>query len=214
VDNIIYNHLFPCIDNFFDIQVKAQLNNLTALFNSPNLRQIAIQKIYNLQTEIWIPSIPNDINQYLNTLSKPSYLSKSLALINQYIFHIDLTFQTVTLGGTTPIRDYIPSLSTNDITSLRAKRIMFMDQLVTPDGNYLLTWPEIKTYNQNNYKGPKPKWFKNLEENYTLSNLRRLSYPLQDPNILIDRHHKHPIIRAGTTYNGLYIGLITYVKLL
>jgi hypothetical protein len=41
-----------------------------------------------------------------------------------------------------------------------------MDQLTTPDDNYLLTWTEVKTYNDNAFKGPIPGWFKDLETNY------------------------------------------------
>jgi hypothetical protein len=180
-DNIIYNSLFPSINNLFDILVKSQLNILSALFNTPVLRDIAIQKIYNLQNELWLSCIPTDITQFTHLSNNHSYLVKSLTLINQYHFNLDLTFDSNIIEGSTPIQEYLPNLSSTDINSLRKKRIMFMDQLVSPDGNYLLTWQEIKTYNQNNYKGPKPKWFKHLEDNYILSDMRRLTYPLQDP---------------------------------
>jgi hypothetical protein len=76
-----------------------------------------------------------------------------------------------------------------------------MDQLTTPDGNYLLIWPEVKNYNENKFKGPIPGWFKDLETNYTLSNTRRLTYPLQDPDIQINRHHKVPKIIIGSSHS-------------
>jgi hypothetical protein len=198
-DNIIYNSLFPSINNLFDILVKSQLNTLSALFNTPVLREIAIQKIYNLQNELWLPNIPTDIIQFAQLSNNHSYLVKSLSLINQYRFNLDITFNSNTIGGTTPIHEYLPDLSLNDINSLKKKRIMFMDQLVSPDGNYLLIWLEVKTYHQNNYKGPKPKWFKNLEDNYTLSDMRRLTYPLKDPVCNVERYHKHPKIKAGVS---------------
>jgi hypothetical protein len=156
-DNIIYNSLFPSINNLFDILVKSQLNILSALFNIPVLKDIALQKIYNLQQELWLPRFPTDITKFSNISNNHSYLVKSLTLINQYHFNLDLTFDSNIIGGSTPIREYLPDLSLADINSLKKKRIMFMDQLVSPDGNYLLTWQEIKIYNQNNYKGPKPK---------------------------------------------------------
>jgi hypothetical protein len=65
-DNIIYNSLFLFINNLFNIQVKSQLNILSALFNTPVLREIALQKIYNLQQEIWMPYIPHDITKFIN----------------------------------------------------------------------------------------------------------------------------------------------------
>ncbi|GBC49877.2 ribonuclease H-like domain-containing protein [Rhizophagus irregularis DAOM 181602=DAOM 197198] len=57
---------------------------------------------------------------------------------------------------------------------------MYLNQLVSTDGNYLLTWNEVKRLNNNNFKGPKPKWFKLLENDFTLSNYRTLTHPLND----------------------------------
>ncbi|CAB4392684.1 unnamed protein product [Rhizophagus irregularis] len=50
---------------------------------------------------------------------------------------------------------------------------MYLDQLVSPDGNYLLTWDEVKRLNNNNFKGPKPKWFNLLESDFTLSSHKK-----------------------------------------
>ncbi|CAB4424299.1 unnamed protein product [Rhizophagus irregularis] len=191
-DNIIYNDTFPHINNLMDILVKSQLNSLLALFNTDTLRPIAIQKLDILTRELWYPGIPPNINQYLGKICSPSYLSKSLALIEQYQFHLDLTISYGITGGFTPIVDYLPDLSSKDYRSLRKKNIMYMDQLVTLDGNYLLTWDEVKRHNNNNFKGPKPKWFKYLENNMTLSNYRTLTFPLKDPYSIPKRLQKPP----------------------
>lgn len=79
---------------------------------------------------------PTNINNYSSTIIKPSYLTKSLALINKY-----------KIDGNTPIRDYLDNLSNEDLKSLKKKNIMFMDQITTPDGQYLLTWEEAKRNN-------------------------------------------------------------------
>jgi hypothetical protein len=92
-DNIIYNSLFPFINNLFDIQVKSQLNILSVLFNTPILRDIALQKIYNLQQKLWMPYISHDIFKFINTSNNQSYFVKSLNLINQYQFNLDLTIK-------------------------------------------------------------------------------------------------------------------------
>ncbi|CAB4377897.1 unnamed protein product [Rhizophagus irregularis] len=146
-DNIIYNNMFPHIDNLLDLLVKSQTNSLLALFNTDTLRPIAIQKLDMLTQELWYP---------------------------------DLTVNYSIIGGHTPVVDYLPNLSSNDYKSLRNKRIMYLDQLVSPDGNYLLTWDEVKRLNNNNFKGPKPKWFNLLENDFILSNYRTLTYPLTD----------------------------------
>ncbi|CAG8731676.1 3503_t:CDS:2, partial [Rhizophagus irregularis] len=69
----------------------SQTNSLLALFNTDTLRPIAIQKLDILTQELWYPGIPQDINKYIEKISTPSYLSKSLALIEQYQIHLDLT---------------------------------------------------------------------------------------------------------------------------
>lgn len=152
-DNIIYNNTFPHINNLMDLLVKSQLNSIIALFNTDTLRSIAIQKLDMLMTELWYPGIPPNINNYIGKISAPSYLTKSLGLLEQYQFHLDLTISYNIMGGHTPIVEYLPNLSSNDYKSLRNKNIIYMDQLTSDDGNYLLTWEEVKQYNNNNFKG-------------------------------------------------------------
>ncbi|CAB4385830.1 unnamed protein product [Rhizophagus irregularis] len=126
----------------------------------------------------------------------------SLALLEQYQIHLDLTVSYGIIGGHTLIVDYLPNLSSHDYKSLCNKRIMYLDQLVSSDGNYLLTWDEVKRLNNNNFKGPKPNWFKLLENDFILSNYRTLTYPLTDnysiptrlqniPELSIGSHKKH-----------------------
>ncbi|CAB4376541.1 unnamed protein product [Rhizophagus irregularis] len=157
--------------------VKSQLNILSALFNTAVLRPIVLQKLDVLSSEIWYPTIPNCLYKYADISTHASYLTKSLALISLYNFNINLTSQRTILGGNTPIRDYLPNLSNTELKSLRIKKIMYMDQLVSADGRYLLTWNEIKINNNTKYKGKIPRWFKDIEDNYTLSNYRTLTTP-------------------------------------
>ncbi|CAG8727435.1 5164_t:CDS:2 [Rhizophagus irregularis] len=93
------------------ILVKSQTNSLLALFNTDTLRPIAIQKLDILTQELWYLGIPQDINKYIGKISTPSYLSRSLALLEQYQIHLDLTVSYGIIGGHTPIVDYLPDLS-------------------------------------------------------------------------------------------------------
>jgi hypothetical protein len=59
-----------------------------------------------------------------------------------------------------------------------------MDQISSLDGSFLLPFEEIKKVNLSNYKGPIPKWFKDLEEQSTItSQNRRLLNPLAKPSV-------------------------------
>jgi hypothetical protein len=59
-----------------------------------------------------------------------------------------------------------------------------MDQITSLDGSYLLLYKEVKEINATNYKGPKPNWFKSLEDTAILSDYnRKLLTPLTKPLI-------------------------------
>ncbi|PKK67443.1 hypothetical protein RhiirC2_783494 [Rhizophagus irregularis] len=64
------------------------------------LRPIVLQKLDILTREIWYPTIPH---KYIDSIKKPSYLAKSLALISLFDFKFDLTIDWKTIGGTHPL---------------------------------------------------------------------------------------------------------------
>ncbi|CAB5179190.1 unnamed protein product [Rhizophagus irregularis] len=69
-----------------------------------------------------------------------------------------------------------------------------MDQVTSSDGCYLLSWPDVKRNNNNNFKGIIPSWYQNLVNNYVLSNNLRLIHPLNDVISDINHTHKSPLI--------------------
>ncbi|GES90260.1 ribonuclease H-like domain-containing protein [Rhizophagus clarus] len=177
---VIYNSLFPYINDLFANQIKSQSSILTALFNTPILSPIALHKITYTLKELWLPSFPLSVIPFYNTLVRPTYLTRAIRLLNSYNINVLPNFDLVTLHGRYPIRHYIRDLDAKALKSMSKKRILYMDQLVSLSGYHLLTWEEVKIVNKNNYKGPKPKWFSHIEDNYTLSDHRRLITPLQD----------------------------------
>lgn len=68
---------------------------------------------------------------------------------------------------------------------------MFMDQLCSLDGQYLLTWKEIQSQMNIKFKGRKPGWFRHIEDNLTISNYRTLIEPIKDPQVF-SLNYKHP----------------------
>ncbi|GES74374.1 ribonuclease H-like domain-containing protein [Rhizophagus clarus] len=177
---VIYNSLFPYINDLFANQIKSQSSILTALFNTPILSPIALHKITYTLKELWLPSFPLSVIPYYNTLVRPTYLTRAIRLLNSYNINVLPNFDLVTLQGRYPIRQYIHDLDAKALKSMSKKHILYMDQLVSLSGYHLLTWDEVKIVNKNNYKEPKPKWFSHIEDNYTLSHHRRLVTPLQD----------------------------------
>jgi hypothetical protein len=72
-----------------------------------------MQKIYNLQQELWIPHIPPDITKLTHLSNNHSYLAKSLHLINQYQFNLDLTINSNIIGGSMPIHNFLKEKMNN-----------------------------------------------------------------------------------------------------
>src|SRR5581483_9371985 len=62
-------------------------------------------------------------------------------------------------GGLYPILHYLPKCNSSFIKSLRSKNIMFLDQILSLDGTFLLNWKDIQSVCSNNFKGPIPKWY-------------------------------------------------------
>ncbi|GES93587.1 hypothetical protein GLOIN_2v1809167 [Rhizophagus clarus] len=142
-DQILYNSFFPSITSLFNNQLKAQSSLVTIIFNNLSLSTLAIYKLYQTLYELWLPFFPLEITSFYNTIKNPTHLTKIIRLLNEYNFNFLPNFSLSAIGGSTPIHNYIDNLTTNDIQLLRNKRILFIDQVVSPDGYYLLTWNEV-----------------------------------------------------------------------
>ena len=56
------------------------------------------------------------------------------------------------------------------VSSMKKKKVMFIDQLINKELKILLSWKFIKAINSSPKNGPEPKLFKKLRENITESN--------------------------------------------
>jgi hypothetical protein len=200
-DNIIFNNIFPSINSLWLNQISSQFSFVHNIFNSPQFNTIAIQKILETQYDFWLPNFPSSSSQInSHTPSSKTHLTKLILFFNKFHIHFHPILNTTISGGNTPILDYIQNPSSATTTSLKNKRIIFMDQLTSLDGSYLLSFDEIKKINSSKYKGPIPKWFKNLEDHSTLTaHNRRLLNPLNKPSIQ-PIHHVIPKISVKNQY--------------
>ncbi|RHZ66304.1 hypothetical protein Glove_308g25 [Diversispora epigaea] len=57
---------------------------------------------------------------------------------------------------------------------IRKRGLMFLEQLVSYNGKMLLYWHEITN---NDQRGPKPRWFKMLENNVIINTTTRVLAP-------------------------------------
>jgi hypothetical protein len=52
------------------------------------------------------------------------------------------------------------------VSSMKKKKVMFIDQLIDKELKILLSWKFIKAINSSPKNGPEPKWFKKLRRKY------------------------------------------------
>ncbi|GBB98885.1 hypothetical protein RclHR1_03350016 [Rhizophagus clarus] len=161
-----------CVNGYLDDTTwySYSLDSLNTLLDLTN----SFYKLANIKVNINKYKIMTTahITSFYNTIKNPTHLTKIICLLNKYNFNFLPNFSLSTIGGSTPIHNYINNLTSNDIQSLCNKHILFIDQVVLSDGYYLLTWDEVKEKHSSKYSGPIPKWFLRLEQDFTLSQYR------------------------------------------
>lgn len=138
------------------------------------------------------------------TSFSPPLTNKQSFLTPAYITNFIVTFYPYRYANPRWYQPIVPYLGNDlkhsDIVSLKKKRIIFMDQLCSIDGNLLNSWDEIKNEPQHKYKGSTPGWFKRLEDYGILSNNnRRLLNPLNQQPIMRFTFTA-PTIHSSPTY--------------
>src|SRR5687767_2268440 len=134
------------------------------LNNSGILGELSMIKLLQLQMFYWTHNIPFDFIKCLPHLKFGNRLIESAIYINKDLpitWHLNETNSCQIQGGTRslaniiPIRDYLKSLKT-----IRKHRIMFLEQIVSPDMK-LLCWSEIKRIYNITCNTP-PIWYRQL----------------------------------------------------
>ncbi|GBC05624.1 hypothetical protein RclHR1_06320002 [Rhizophagus clarus] len=190
-DALIHHYLLPLINNFFYNQMYSHIAMTQLLFNTPLLNPIAMTQMLTTQYEFWLPHFPthDDLTKLESTKLATTFLSKLLIYFNNFNIVFTPVYDTTITGGRTPLLFHIPNITKSDITSLKNKRLIFLDQIISGDSSFLLTLPEIKQLAQKNWKGAPPNWLKKMEstEIWTTTNRRLINPPKELPiqNFLI-----------------------------
>ena len=82
------------------------------------------------------------------------------------------------LNGSQPIMDFLIDMPQkylkNTLISIRNKRLYFLDQIITTDKGFLLTWKDIKK--SRNISGRCPRWYFYFKDKFTYGNNLRLNF--------------------------------------
>ncbi|GES84981.1 ribonuclease H-like domain-containing protein [Rhizophagus clarus] len=202
-DALIHHYLLPSINNFFYNQMYSHIAMTQLLFNTPLLNPIAMTQMLTTQYEFWLPHFPthNDLTKLESTKLATTFLSKLLIYFNNFNIVFTPVYDTTITGGRTPLLFHIPNITKSDVSSLQNKRLIFLDQIISNDSSFLLTFPEMKQMAQKNWKGAPPNWLKKMEntEIWTTTNRRLINPPkelpiqnflIQTPNILPNQENQ------------------------
>ncbi|GBC08208.1 hypothetical protein RclHR1_07970010 [Rhizophagus clarus] len=183
---VIYNSLFPYINDLFANQIKPQSSILTALFNTPILLPIALHKITYTLKELWLSSFPLSVILYYNTLVRPTYLTRAIRLMNSYNINVLPNFDSVTLQGYHLLTwDEVKIVNKNNYKGPKLKWFSYIEdnytlshhrRLVTPlqdiiVHNYNVTRPKVpQSPRNNNTHHPRSQFIAFWNNNCTKAN--------------------------------------------
>jgi len=123
----------------------------------------------------------NEANMKFNLNAKVMQLAKSLGFEVISETHIkEWQIGEAEGSGTKIIKVLQEANWKGSLTSLKKLRLWYIEQLVDPEGNSLLTWQQIKKLRKESTKGRKASWFAEIEKIMIENNTRTLLEPIID----------------------------------
>src|SRR5438046_3093301 len=149
------------------------LSTLYKLLNNSKFSPLYLARLKNLQYTLWLPFSPLSLSNWLPFLNLKQFKDDFLVHILASARSIDIKFSSFNnnlnfsvSGGQLPLIDLIPStyVLPTTIRSLRSLHLLYLSQLTSSDGTYLLTWKELQYYNIVYAKGRLPHWYTALQQ--------------------------------------------------
>jgi exonuclease III/ribonuclease HI len=137
------------------------LNNQQLLGTIMQIRQFQLQHRERLVTS---PFIEWHLN--LKECPKTSYIARALSILKQENMTFTIHNTNEILGGRIPLISLLAldgCRRKNFVNSLRKRNLMFLTQLTSADGTYLLTWKDLNSRPGFTRCTIPPFWFKDLE---------------------------------------------------
>jgi ribonuclease HI len=184
---------------------KFRLNQLQSsewLFKSPLVYWPFTQ---HKRQDDWLPSLLCDLQSLNIVLSTPDDMENRIR------------------GGSTPISSILSSTYRSFSHELRSRSLLFMEQVVNSNGNYLFTYDDFKQFLSPSSKAVKiPAWFRSLESTLQVDTSRFLPAGTSFPHNIWYGYHTelpfHTTTRASyvvgwyPNINNFVIGKITLIE--
>src|SRR5436190_2126642 len=182
-----------------------QLSTLYKLLNNSKFSPLYLARLKNLQYTLWLPFSPLFLTNWLPFLNLKQFKDDFLVHILASARSIDIKFSPrnnnldlSVSGGQFSLFDLIPLtyVLPTTIRSLRSLHLLYLSQLTSSDGTYLLTWKELQHYNIVYAKGRFPHWYTALQQHVCHPRSYRLF-----PQFVTPAHLSHDLPLPLVTIN-------------
>src|SRR3984957_9742214 len=189
--------------NLYKFLISSHLSTFSLLSNS----SLYIAKIFSfrlaaLQRSLWLCYSPlyfKDWDSYTRTVwYKWDFIANVLGVASRLAINFapTLTRQLSVKGGSLPLSDLFGSSYRPHSASLRFRNILFLSQLLTTDGLYLLRWGELAHSLRFSHLGSQPRWDAALkallQESTTALELNAILHQ-PDLNVAFIPHYPPPL---------------------
>ena len=158
----IYN-----LSHLYDQQLQSKSANLQKIINNPGLLGLtATIRTLHLQHQEWLPSSPFQSWPFSTVSPFKDWWSSILSSMKQFdlSFITSEKFSNTLQGGSQPIVDLInPSFYKKISRHLKRFNLLFLSQITTADGIYLLPYQDISSNLRHSRVKKRPKWFDTIE---------------------------------------------------
>src|SRR5207253_2093128 len=172
-NDILTNPQLLNIPTLNKILLLTNSSNINRCLNSNNLlTQITLSRIKEWLARIWQPTLTKKIilSNQRKTLNF-TIINQLVPLYKNNILLNNLSYDTSQNPNQTyqlnSIYNFLPNPNTAMTLSLRNNQILFLEQLLTADNQYLLPWKNIYLRTRKSPRGPTPKWYRQLADQAT-----------------------------------------------
>ena len=163
---ILTNSFIYNFRDLYQVQMQSKFTNFLVQINDNSIVGLSTNiRLLKLQSKWWLPNNPLICWPFQQQANNKDHIIDLLSTIHEFhlSFNIADHFKNQIQGGNIPLCHILDTKSyKNALKSLKYNGIMYLDQLTSLDGFYLLKWIDTRLY-EHNTSIKIPKWFKILE---------------------------------------------------
>src|SRR5688572_4225830 len=165
---ILTNPLIYRYKELYDNQIQAKVSNLLVQLNDLTIvGRTTFIRIKNFQIRLLLHRSPLEEWPFNKTHDFKDHIADLLCVLPDFNITLQLNdnslYQSNIEGGTIPLHRFLPqSIYLKHLDKIAHDKVWFFDQLISPEGQYLVKWQDRMLHYHIHNKTP--IWFKELEK--------------------------------------------------